>query len=179
MGGFFMVRNVEIKARCKHPDSIRAILLQAGADFRGRDPQRDTYFKVPSGRLKLRQGHIENALIRYLRPDQPGPKLSDITLCQVQDGASLETILDQVLGTDVIVDKIREIYFIDNVKFHIDAVEGLGGFVEIEAIDESGRFSNQQLQHQCEYYMQALGIQTEDLLSDSYSDMLKRLANDG
>jgi len=89
-----MIRNVEIKARCKHPEGIRAILIQAGAAYRGRDPQRDTYFKVPSGRLKLRQGEIENALIRYVRPDQPGPKLSDISLCQVQDGVRLETILD-------------------------------------------------------------------------------------
>jgi len=84
-----------------------------------------------------------------------------------------------VLGTDIIVQKVREIYFIDNVKFHVDVVECLGGFIEIEAIDESGRYSDEQLQSQCEHYMQILGIQPADLLSDSYSDMLKRLANTG
>ncbi|NDC79066.1 MAG: adenylate cyclase, partial [Chitinophagia bacterium] len=59
-----MVLNVEIKARCGDPSGIRKFLLNQGADFIGTDHQRDTYFHVPTGRLKLRRGNIENALIR-------------------------------------------------------------------------------------------------------------------
>lgn len=148
--------------------------MQQGADYRGTDHQRDTYFHVPTGRLKLRQGNIENALIRYQRPDQAGPKTSEVTLCPIPKGAPLESILDEVLGTKVVVDKQREIYFIGNVKFHIDRVEGLGGFVEIEAIDDGGHCSLDELQAQCGYYLNAFGIQADDLLSDSYSDMILR-----
>lgn len=169
-----MIRNVEIKAKCGDPAAIRAFLLREGADFKGTDHQRDTYFNVSTGRLKLRQGNIENALIRYLRPDQSGPKTSEVTLCPIPEGAPLERILDEVLGTMVVVEKQREIYFIGNVKFHIDSVERLGGFVEIEAIDDAGRYSLDELNAQCRSYMQAFGIRDNDLLSDSYSDMILR-----
>lgn len=169
-----MIRNVEIKARCGNPAMIRDHLVRLGAEYKGTDHQRDTYFNVPSGRLKLRQGNIEKALIRYMRPDQAGPKTSFVTLCPIPDGAPLESILDEVLGTKVVVDKQREIYFIGNVKFHIDRVEGLGSFVEIEAIDDAGHYLLDELQEQCQAYLEAFGIQAEDLLSDSYSDMILR-----
>lgn len=65
--------NVEIKARCCNPGRIRNILTGKNADFMGTDHQTDTYFKVSQGRLKLREGDIENALIFYNRPDEAGP----------------------------------------------------------------------------------------------------------
>jgi predicted adenylyl cyclase CyaB len=71
--------------------------------------------------------------------------------------------------------KQREIYFIDNVKFHLDNVPGLGSFVEIEAIDANGTVGKEKLLEQCEYYMDKLSIQKEDLISLSYSDMLLQL----
>jgi len=72
----------------------------------------------------------------------------------------------------VVVDKQREIYFIDNVKFHIDRVEELGNFVEIEAIDKSGSLGEEQLQKQCRKYMNLLDIAEGDLVGESYSDLL-------
>ena len=70
-----MPKNVEIKARCEDPRQIRDYLLSHHAIFKGIDHQRDTYFNVSHGRLKLRQGKIENALIHYQRTDQKGPNL--------------------------------------------------------------------------------------------------------
>ena len=70
------------------------------------------------------------------------------------------------------VDKKREIYFIDNVKFHIDNVENLGTFMEIEAIDSDGSIGKDKLQEQCQFYIDLFGIAPTDLLSNSYSDML-------
>lgn len=170
------MKNIEIKARCHHPDLIRNHLRQLGSSFAGSDHQTDTYFNTKNGRLKLRQGNIENALIFYDRPDQEGPKLSTIKLFEVENGTSLLHLLDAALGILVRVEKIREIHYIQNVKFHIDEVVGLGNFVEIEAIDRDGTLDEEYLHQQCTHYMQLFDIRESDLMKDSYSDQLISLA---
>jgi adenylate cyclase class 2 len=167
-----MFINIEIKARTQKVDHIRQYLLRNGAEFRGIDQQTDTYFQVPNGRLKLRQGIIENNLIWYQRHDQAGPKQSDFLLTPVAEAASLRQTLANALGIKVTVVKKREIYFIDNVKFHIDELEGLGCFVEIEASNKTINFPVEQLTEQCDFYRKAFEIRDEDLLEYSYSDML-------
>lgn len=164
--------NVEIKACCDNHDRIRKILKSKGADFKGTDHQIDTYFKVPNGRLKLREGNIENYLIFYEREDKEGPKQSKVILFDDTPGSSLKEILTKSLGILIEVDKKREIYFIENVKFHIDTVKKLGTFMEIEAIDSDGTIGKDKLQEQCQYYLDLFGITKKDLLSKSYSDML-------
>lgn len=167
-----MPLNVEIKASCDDQASIRQILKDKQADFKGVDHQIDTYFNVPKGRLKLRQGNIENNLIHYNRSNQSGPKTSEVSLFACKDGAALKQTLSEALEVKVVVDKKREIYFIENVKFHLDQVEQLGTFVEIEAIDTDGRYSMVDLQEQCEYYLALFNIQEKDLITHSYSDLL-------
>ncbi len=166
--------NVEIKARCRRPEEVRRILAERGACFKGTDRQVDTYFPCRSGRLKLRQGNIENALIHYDRPDGPGPKPAKVTLYRPRPDPALRDVLEKALGVRVVVRKKREIYFIENVKFHIDEVDGLGQFVEIEAIDQSGRLGRERLTAQCRAFMELLGIRQQDLIEGSYSDMLLR-----
>ncbi len=168
--------NVEIKARCFHPQKVRAFLLAAGADFKGTDYQKDTYFNVPEGRLKLRQGNIEQNLIYYNRPNIEGPKQSDFSLLPVTDGAAMEAFLLRALGEKVVVEKTREIYFIENVKFHIDELTALGSFVEIEAGNKNyPHLTVQELQQQCNDYMKAFDISDSDLIHVSYSDMILSL----
>ena len=169
-----MISIVEIKARCNDQERIRSILTGLGSDCRGVDHQIDTYFKVPEGRLKLRQGNIENALIFYRRPDQAGPKQSDVILHPTHTGDTLLTLLEASLGVLVKVDKMREIHYIDHVKFHLDEVKGLGNFVEIEAIDHDGVYDTDQLLAHCRHYLRLFNIQSADLLEDSYSDQLMR-----
>lgn len=164
--------NIEIKARCSDPDRVRAVLQARGADFRGVDHQVDTYFNCPTGRLKLREGNIEYSLIHYHRPDQAGPKEAVVSLYRPPRDPALKAALVAALGVKVVVTKAREIYFIGNVKFHIDDVEGLGSFVEIEVIDEHGDIGKAKLRAQCDEYIAALDIKPEDLLTHSYSDML-------
>ena len=125
---------IEIKAKCNNPKNIEQILKSLNADFKGIDHQIDTYFDVPNGRLKLRQGTIENHLIFYHRANQAGPKQSNVMLYPSPNSEMLKEILSTAIGNKVIIDKKRQIYFIDNVKFHIDEVKGLGNFMEIEAI---------------------------------------------
>jgi len=166
---------IEIKAHCPNPTKIKKFLEEQKAIFKGIDHQIDTYFKVPNGRLKLREGTIENNLIHYNRPNQAGPKKSLVSLYQSQADSSLKTVLTNALGIKVVVDKKRAIYFIDNVKFHIDEVQQLGHFVEIEAIDEHNTMEEAVLQAQCEKYIQLFQISPADLLTNSYSDMMEDL----
>jgi len=168
--------NVEIKARCDDPERVRKVLEERGADFRGTDHQVDTYFHCRTGRLKLREGRIENALIHYDRPDQPAPKPALVTLYHPPPDPALKAVLTAGLGVRAVVDKTREIYFIDNVKFHIDVVGPLGAFVEIEAIDADGSIGLEDLTAQCRGYMDLFGIAPADLIDGSYGDMLSRRA---
>jgi adenylate cyclase class 2 len=165
-------KTIEIKARCGEHGRIREVLHARHAEFRGTDHQRDTYFSVPEGRLKLREGNIENALIFYDREEKPGPKESRVMLAPVSDGSSLKTILARLFGLKIVVEKEREIYFIQNVKFHLDRIADLGTFIEIEAIDEDGERSGEELMIQCRDFMKIFEIHDEDLLTGSYSDML-------
>lgn len=164
--------NAEIKARCSHPHRVRDYLVSQKAFCKGLDHQVDTYFNVPYGRLKLRRGLIENALIHYHRPDGEGPKSSHVTLFPTDGGDVLLGILSKSLGVKTVVDKKREIWFIGEVKFHIDSVDGLGDFVEIEVIDADGDRPFRSLLETCRRHMEALGIDASDLVSSSYSDMM-------
>lgn len=164
--------NIEIKARSNNQEKIRQILQQEGADFKGVDHQIDTYFQVPHGRLKLREGQIENALIHYEREETRGLKSSSITLFASPAGSTLKEVLIKALDILAIVDKKREIYFIGNVKFHIDTVDGLGNFVEIEAIDSDGTIGKDMLSKQCDSYIKMFGIEERDLVAASYSDLI-------
>jgi len=164
--------NVEIKARCHDPEKIRRYLLDHKAEFKGLDEQTDTYFNVPNGRLKLREGNIENNLIFYERDNQQGPKKSHFHLVKIENAQGLKEVLAKSNGIRVIVKKKREIYYVGNVKFHIDEVPGLGSFAEIEAGNVFADLSQDELQKQCDYYISELGIRNEDMIENSYSDML-------
>ncbi len=165
--------SLEIKARCPDPGRIRRILLARGASSKGLDRQRDTYFRVPSGRLKLREGAIENALIYYKRSEQKHSKRCDAVLHPCEKGTLLKEILVRTLGELVTVEKNREIYSIRNVKFHIDRVKKLGSFLEIEVFGPAK--AAPKLRKQCAFFQKLLGIRAKDLVADSYSDQLLRL----
>lgn len=165
--------NVEIKARCRDIGAARGRLEELNAVRHGLDEQTDTYFVVPEGRMKLREGRIENSLIFYRRMDQPGPKASHVSRFDLSPADhDLKGVLSDALGVRSVVHKAREIYFLSNVKIHLDEVDGLGSFLEIEAIDTTGQRTRPQLRRQCRALMAKLGVSTEDLLDGSYSDMV-------
>jgi len=170
-----MALNVEIKANCNDPDAVIKKLKALGGDYKGCDHQIDTYFKVNTGRLKLREGNIERNLIQYHRENQAGPKSSFFKLFKVPEESDLKSMLENSLGILTIVDKRRHIFYIENVKFHVDEVKDLGHFVEIEAGDLLAPNTKDELNAQCTHYMEELNIKNSDLIDYSYSDML--LAN--
>lgn len=167
------ILNIEIKARCSNPEIIEEILLKNNAKYIGEDHQIDTYFNTEKGRLKLREGKIENSLILYNRIETKGLKKSEVILYKPKnDFNSLKQILTTTLGEWVVVDKTRKIFFIDNVKFHIDKVKGLGSFIEIEAIDKKGNIGEEKLREQCTKYIKLLKVNSSELIDKSYSDLI-------
>lgn len=164
--------NYEFKARTAHLAELETRLQALGPRFVGLDHQIDTYFNVHHGRLKLREGRIEHALIHYHRANTAGAKTSEVILYQHAPDPALKAALTAALGIKVVVDKQRRIYFIGNVKFHFDEVAGLGTFVEVEAIDTNGTIGLPQLQAQCAAYINLFGLQSDDFEAGSYSDLL-------
>lgn len=167
--------NIEIKARTTRAHDIRQYLQEHGADYRGTDHQTDTYFKVLNGRLKLREGNIENNLIYYRREETEGIRQSNVEMTEVKNAAVLKAMLSKAMGILTVVNKRREIYYIGNVKFHLDMLDGLGEFVEIEACNRFEDIPVETLQQQCEEYMAAFKVNREDLIRKSYSDMVMEL----
>ncbi len=167
-----MPLNFEFKARSNRNDELEQALQELNPRFVGEDRQTDTYFQVSHGRMKLREGNIENTLIHYTRSNVAGAKQSNVLLYHHQPNPELKQVLTAALGIKVVVAKTRRIYFVENVKLHFDQVAGLGSFVEVEAIDTDGSIGLEQLQEQCRYFAQRFGIQDQDYLAESYSDML-------
>jgi adenylate cyclase, class 2 len=169
------IRNFEFKARVDDLAPYETRLQSLKPDFRGTDHQTDTYFKVKSGRLKLREGNIENALIRYERENTPSSKQSDVILYRHAPDQALKNILIKELGVRTVVSKIRRIYFVDNVKFHFDLVENLGTFIEVEVIDEKDQYTSEQLKEQCDWYFNFFNLKKEQLVDRSYCDLIDAL----
>lgn len=164
--------NIEFKARVPDIGALENKLLELNPRFIGEDHQVDTYFQVSYGRLKLREGNIENALIWYNRPDHAGSKQSDVVLYPHHPTTTLKDALTKANGIKVVVDKRRRIYFVENVKFHFDLVEGLGTFIEVEAIDADGSIGSERLKVQCDEYAAYFGLTQADFMAKSYSDLL-------
>lgn len=168
-----MAKNIEIKARTTQHEFIRQVLNDHQAKFIGTDHQIDQYYHVPKGRLKLRLGNIEKSLIFYDRPNTFEAKESNYSLYKSDNLADIQSTLIQALGVLVTVDKQREIYFVKNAKIHLDSLEGLGTFVEIEIIDEVAKDTRfDTLENQCQYYKDAFKISDTDLVDCSYSDLI-------
>jgi adenylate cyclase, class 2 len=164
--------NFEFKAQTNCLQELENKLLQLNPIFIGEDNQIDTYFNTQIGRLKLREGNIENSLIHYVREDVANAKQSNILLYSHQPNNTLKQILSTSNGVKVVVDKTRRIYFIENVKFHFDTVKNIGTFVEVEAIDKDGNISIEELQKQCKMYATLFNIQPTDYIHCSYSDLV-------
>ena len=130
-------RNVEIKTRDADPTATLERALALGASDEGVLTQRDTYFGGVRGRLKLREeaGPPARAqLIAYTRPDGDQARTSAYRLADVGDPAALREALDAALGTRVVVDKRRHLLLWEGVRIHLDEIEGLGSFVELEGV---------------------------------------------
>ena len=166
-------RNVELKAHDPDPARTLERALAAGARDEGLLRQRDTYFHVAAGRLKLREQEPGGAtLIAYERPDEAAERVSSYRIVEVPDADALRSALAAVNGVDVVVVKRRHLLLWETVRIHLDEVRGLGSFLELEAVAEPG--SDLSREHaQVAHLREALEIRDEALREGSYADALR------
>jgi adenylate cyclase, class 2 len=170
-------RNVEIKTRDADPAATLERALALGATDEGVLAQRDTYFGRAKGRLKLREqeGGTESGarLIAYVRPDDREARTSNYRLAEVDDPAALADALDAALGTLVVVDKRRRLLLYENVRIHLDRVERLGDFVELEAV-AAGPGGPAAEEPKVRELCAALNITGDQMVARGYVDLLER-----
>jgi len=166
------MKNVEIKALCRDLTAARRMAAGLGAQCHGVIHQVDTYFRVPAGRLKLRQATPgRDELVYYRRPDEPRPKVSDYQVVEVARSDALCDLLTEALGVLVRVVKDRELWLLDNARIHLDSVEGLGAFIEFEVVVTSGA-TEDSCRAQAAGLLAAFGLTDDDLIAGSYADLL-------
>ncbi|WP_197464093.1 CYTH domain-containing protein [Rufibacter sp. DG15C] len=138
------------------------------AKFVGLDRQVDTYFDTPQGKLKLRQGTIENLITHYERVVENGVER---TIVYRYDQHPTEEEMEELRAKHrqiAVVLKNREIYTLANIKIHLDTLPNQQRFIEIEAMDLTNAFTKDELKDQCLAMKSKLGIQDEDLVKTGY-----------
>ncbi|KAK4306440.1 hypothetical protein Pmani_021736 [Petrolisthes manimaculis] len=170
-----MPRNVEIKALVKNLSVLKAKAVELSGTEGELLHQEDVFFNSPQGRLKLRviKGEKEE-LIYYERPDQEGPKFSDYIKVSGSPGeltGDLKTLLSRCLGVKGSVTKTRTLHLVQHTRVHIDSVQGLGDFMELEVMLQDDQ-TVEDGEKVAKDLMEKLGIKEEDLLKGAYMDMI-------
>ncbi|HET7315026.1 class IV adenylate cyclase [Salinisphaera sp.] len=167
-----MARNVEIKAVCRDRAALRLRIETLAGTPVVELRQDDSFFVCATGRLKLRDfGNGRAELIAYERPDTPEPSLSSYTRSETDDPAGIRATLSRALGCWTRVIKTRQLYMVERTRIHLDQVEGLGDFVELEVVLDAHE-QPADGRREAERLMAELGIDARDLCVSAYADML-------
>jgi len=173
-----MPANIEIKARARHFEEIKARAEKLSDTPLQVILQEDIFFHVPHGRLKLRiLASDSGQLIYYDRPDQSGPKRSDYHLAHTADPQNLKRVLELAYGIRGVVKKTRYLYLVGQTRVHLDDVQGLGHFMELEVVLRESQ-SDAEGQAIADGLMASLGVERSDLLEGAYMDLLEKLSGD-
>ena len=166
--------NIEIKARVRSLTTMLTIAESISDQPVQVMHQEDTFFNTTNGRLKLREIALGSAqLIYYERTDINGPKRSDYHVIETDSPENLKTLLTLALGVRGVVKKTRYLYHLGQTRIHLDDVEGLGHFVELEVVLCAGQ-SDEKGQAIAEDLMDKLGIIKDDLIEHAYMDLIDR-----
>ncbi len=168
-----MAVNIEVKARARDFGELRRRAERLSDRPCQEIPQEDTFFNCPSGRIKLRQLSPSSAqLVYYRRKDTAGPKHSDYQIYETDNPLGLMEILKLAYGVRGIVSKVRYLYLVGQTRIHLDEVQGLGQFVELEVVLKPGQ-TDAEGQAIAESLMRKLGIQDQDLIASAYLDLME------
>ena len=166
-------RNVEIKARVADPAALRGRVAARAAAPPLLISQRDTFFTVARGRLKLRRfADGRGELIFYERDDTTGPKTSTYSKSPCPDAAGMEALLAHALGVRGVVDKRRELFMVGRTRVHLDEVRDLGHFLELEVVLRGGEPATEG-EREAHALLTALAISPDALLAPAYIDLLE------
>jgi len=169
-----MAQNVEIKARANNFSQQQRIAEQISDQDLVTLVQEDTFFKVPEGRLKLREfPDRPGQLIYYRRPDSEGPKLSEYYISETEDAKGLKNVLSKAYGIEQVVKKVRSLLMSGRTRLHFDVVENLGEFIELEVVMGEND-SIEDGQNEAKALMQTLKIREQDLIDTAYADLLAK-----
>lgn len=165
-------RNLELKARDADPARSLKTCESLGAEDKGILLQKDTYFGVPRGRLKLREERGATPhLISYERPDLLGDKESHYRIVEVEDAVGLKEVLASALDIDVVVSKERRLFLLDEVRIHLDRIDGLGSFIEFEGVAAPEDVDLAHFEALLADLRNSFEIEDADLLGGSYCDL--------
>ncbi len=165
-------RNIELKCRCRDLDDVRRRALAIGAREAGLLEQRDTFFAGPRARLKLRElGSGRAELISYRRPDQAGARASAYFVAPVEHADELAAVLEQALGSVGVVVKRRTLLLVRSTRIHLDVVERLGTFVELETV-VSGQ-PDAEAERELAEIASALGLDAAERVPVPYLELLR------
>ena len=169
-----MPTNIEVKARVRDFAALKRRAEAISDSPLEVIPQEDTFFVTSKGRLKLRVLAADRAqLVYYERPDRDGPKRSDYFIFNTNDPENLKTALKLALGIRGAVKKTRYLYMVGQTRVHLDDVEGLGQFMELEVVLRDGQ-SDAEGQAIANDLMKKLGIESTDLIEGAYMDLLEK-----
>lgn len=169
-----MPSNIEIKAYARNFDEVRRRAEALSDSPVEVISQEDTFFNTSQGRLKLRVLSANRGqLIYYTRPDQEGPKPSDYSISLTSDPENLKHVLELAYGIRGVVRKTRYLYLVGQTRVHLDDVEGLGKFMELEVVLRPGQ-SDAEGQAVAEDLMTRLKVDKSDLLEGAYMDLLEK-----
>ena len=168
-----MPSNIEIKARARNFEEIKARAKKLSDTPVQVIPQEDTFFNSPQGRLKLRVLADHAQLIYYIRADQEGPKRSDYHITRSIDPENLKRVLELAYGIRGVVKKTRYLYLVGQTRVHLDDVHGLGQFMELEVVMADGQ-SDAEGQAIAEGLMASLGVEKSDLIDGAYMDLQEK-----
>lgn len=165
-----MARNIEMKARVADLEAARSVALRLGARDTGVDVQVDRYYALEGGRrVKLRTNRDGAHLIHYDRAETAGVRPSDYTITPVREDGVCRVPTGEPIVT---VRKRRRILLLGNVRIHLDDVEGLGTFLELEAVVDAAH-DDARCRAQVDELLAALGIADADLIRASYGELLR------
>jgi predicted adenylyl cyclase CyaB len=168
-----MATNIEIKARIQDFDNLKGRAERLSETPGTLIPQEDTFFHTPRGRLKLRVLAPDHGqLVYYERQDGTGPRRSDYYIYSTSNPAVLKEVLTMALGVRGVVRKQRLLYWVGNTRVHLDQVEALGSFLELEVVLEPGQ-TDEEGQAIATELMAKLGVEEEDLIEVAYMDLLE------
>jgi len=169
-----MARNVEIKARVRDFESIQQVAESLTDRPVEELRQIDTFFYPPRGRFKLREfADGRGELIAYARSDNNGPTLSDYYILRTDRADGMKSFLGELLGIRGIVKKRRLLYHIGPTRIHLDQVEGLGDFLELEVVLDDGEAESEGARTADEV-MKKLGMVDAERIACAYIDLLER-----
>ncbi|MGH7571374.1 MAG: class IV adenylate cyclase [Gemmatimonadota bacterium] len=164
--------NLELKASVRDLGETRERVRSAGARLQGTECQVDRYFRVSGGHVKLRESTFDGAhLVVYQRPETATAREARFHRLPVSDPEGLAGTLEALLGAGAKVEKEREVWWWEEVRIHLDRVEGLGSFIEFEArVDRIGDRAD--ADRRIAWLRERLEIGSEDVVNGSYGEMI-------